>query len=343
MARARGLRAEPPAHQSSRSGRSHSDRLAEGERSSPMEPTISTRRSRRRSSRFSIRSWHAIAAHEWPAQEPFMETLAIDVSIPGIERALSYGDEVMSTREALHEDFYFSLLEFFKRTVGPPARGSQRAAGPDRARISARRRRCRMCASRCALSAWPTDPAADASRISRRPMPRPVSRRSTGSSPRFPAKPSRAAPARAAPCAGSTAPGPRPAVLVTGGQHANETSAPVGTLRAVRRLLAQAGGATSPIFPSRTRTAMPCTAPLRRAIRAICIMPRATPPSATISNTAATNLSYEIGARNAGAGDVGRAAASSTCTATRRMNGRGPSRATCRAASSSGRSRRASS
>jgi hypothetical protein len=32
--------------------------------------------------------------------------------------------------------------------------------------------------------------------------------------------------------------GSRPAVLVTSGQHANETSAPVGTLRAVRRLLA---------------------------------------------------------------------------------------------------------
>ena len=40
------------------------------------------------------------------------------------------------------------------------------------------------------------------------------------------------------PVRGIYRPGSRPAVLVTGGQHANETSAPVGTLRAVRRLLA---------------------------------------------------------------------------------------------------------
>src|SRR3712207_9563243 len=40
------------------------------------------------------------------------------------------------------------------------------------------------------------------------------------------------------PVRGLYRPGSRPAVLVTSGQHANETSAPVGTLRAVRRLLA---------------------------------------------------------------------------------------------------------
>ncbi len=63
---------------------------------------------------------HALAAHEWPAAEPYAETIAIDVVISGIERPLPYGDEVMSTREALHEDFYFSLLEFFKRRSGRP-------------------------------------------------------------------------------------------------------------------------------------------------------------------------------------------------------------------------------
>jgi hypothetical protein len=39
------------------------------------------------------------------------------------------------------------------------------------------------------------------------------------------------------PVRGLYRPGARPAVLVTAGQHANETSAPVGALRAVRRLL----------------------------------------------------------------------------------------------------------
>jgi hypothetical protein len=40
------------------------------------------------------------------------------------------------------------------------------------------------------------------------------------------------------PVRGLYRPGSRPAVLVTSGQHANEVSAPVGTLRAVRRLIA---------------------------------------------------------------------------------------------------------
>jgi hypothetical protein len=61
-----------------------------------------------------------VAAHDWPATEPYAETIAIDVAIPGIERPLDYGDEVMSTREALHEDLYFSVLEFFKHRSGRP-------------------------------------------------------------------------------------------------------------------------------------------------------------------------------------------------------------------------------
>ena len=84
----------------------------------------------------------AVAAHDWPDEEPYAETLAIDVTIPGIERPLTYGDEVMSTREALHEDFYFSLLEFFKRKSGRPPEDRGVQPGQIVPDIRARRGRC---------------------------------------------------------------------------------------------------------------------------------------------------------------------------------------------------------
>lgn len=60
----------------------------------------------------------AVRAHRWPATEPFFEVLQIDIAMRGIERALDYGDEVISTAEALHEDLYFSILEHFHQLSG---------------------------------------------------------------------------------------------------------------------------------------------------------------------------------------------------------------------------------
>ncbi len=63
----------------------------------------------------------ALAAHSFPATTPFFEVLEIAAGIPGIERPLPYGDEVLSTAEALHEDLYFSILEYLKHRAGLPA------------------------------------------------------------------------------------------------------------------------------------------------------------------------------------------------------------------------------
>ena len=62
----------------------------------------------------------AIAAHPWPATKPIFDTLEITVETAGIERRIPWHDECVSTREALHEDFYFSLLEFFQAHAGLP-------------------------------------------------------------------------------------------------------------------------------------------------------------------------------------------------------------------------------
>ncbi len=62
----------------------------------------------------------AIANHAWGDQEPYFEELNIRVVHPAKDISLPVGDEVVSLREALHEDFYFSLLEFFQKKSGRP-------------------------------------------------------------------------------------------------------------------------------------------------------------------------------------------------------------------------------
>ncbi|MEO6984778.1 MAG: M14 family zinc carboxypeptidase [Paralcaligenes sp.] len=69
----------------------------------------------------------AVTQHDWGSVEPYFNQLRVAMSLPGIERCLSYGHEHLSTTEAMHEDIYFSLLEFFQRHSGraPGNRGLQ--------------------------------------------------------------------------------------------------------------------------------------------------------------------------------------------------------------------------
>ncbi|HEV7434596.1 MAG TPA: M14 family metallopeptidase, partial [Pseudorhizobium sp.] len=62
----------------------------------------------------------AVVAYPWAAEEPYFEELNIRVAHPAEDEPLPVGDEVVSLREALHEDFYFSLLEFFQKKSGRP-------------------------------------------------------------------------------------------------------------------------------------------------------------------------------------------------------------------------------
>lgn len=62
----------------------------------------------------------AVAEHDWGQDEPYFEELNIRVLSPCEDQPLAIGDEVISLREALHEDFYFSLLEFFQKKSGRP-------------------------------------------------------------------------------------------------------------------------------------------------------------------------------------------------------------------------------
>lgn len=62
----------------------------------------------------------AVAHHAWGDTEPYFEELNISVSMPVKDQKLAYAEEAISLTEALHEDFYFSLLEVFQKKSGRP-------------------------------------------------------------------------------------------------------------------------------------------------------------------------------------------------------------------------------
>ncbi len=181
------------------------------------------------------RAMAALMAHEWPAQEPYAETIAIDVAIPGVERALAFGDEVMSTREALHEDFYFSLLEFFKRRSGRSHEDRSLQPGqivPD-IRAGEGDAHVRVTLRPFGEPQDPPRPEQDMEKAEAAPGLAQIHRELAA----LPGEPFEGVSREGRPVRGLYRPGSRPAGLVTSGQHANETSAPVGSLRAMRRLL----------------------------------------------------------------------------------------------------------
>lgn len=63
----------------------------------------------------------AVARHPWPKRTPLFDELRIAVATTGIERPLDCGLELVSTFDALHEDLYYGVLEWFQQRAGLPA------------------------------------------------------------------------------------------------------------------------------------------------------------------------------------------------------------------------------
>lgn len=184
----------------------------------------------------------AVTQHDWGTSEPYFERLSIRADIPGIDYALPVDEEIVSTCEGLHEDAYFSLLEFFQRHSHRPSgdRGLQPGQiapdirltdGPARLRITLESFEppqpliIQPTASPLADRTTPLSAAEIAARV-----------QACGGTPIM-------APTRQQrQVYGTYVRGPGPAVLISGAQHANETSGVVGALRATRRLL-EAGDA----------------------------------------------------------------------------------------------------
>jgi hypothetical protein len=183
----------------------------------------------------------SVRAYPWGRDEPYFERLDIRVDIPGIERALGYEDEVISTVEALHEDLYFGLLEIFQRHSGRPLgnRGLQpgqivpdvrRVDGPARARVELK-------AFPAAAATVPdgtglpldqADGALSFARIAHEMA-------AIGGEP-YTVRTRQGRPVLCTCIKGANKP-----VVISGGQHANETSGVVGALRAAQILKRQPG------------------------------------------------------------------------------------------------------
>jgi hypothetical protein len=195
------------------------------------------------------RAVEAVRAHKWGAQEPYFDRLVIRGDIPDVDRRLPYGDECLSTAEALHEDLYFSILEFFKQRAGREITDRTIQPGqivPD-IRQAAEAPHVRVALepapqerpSSEAASGETAEGAADANGASLEAAKAPLAladvRRATSALPgrQFGG---RSRQGRDVP--GVFRAGRRPPVVITAGQHANETTGVVGALRAARRLAA---------------------------------------------------------------------------------------------------------
>lgn len=179
-----------------------------------------------------------VRRHSWERGEPYFDRLELRVDIPAIEFALDRDEDLVSTCEALHEDLYFSLLEHFQRLSGlPPGdRGLQpgqivpdvRAhAGPARLRIA-------TCAFAAPATVVPRAPDGPLELVDAPLAPDGIA----GVMAALGGRPFQATSRQGRPVLGAYVAGPGPAVLISAGQHANETSGVVGALRAAQALQA---------------------------------------------------------------------------------------------------------
>ncbi|HDM8048640.1 TPA: peptidase M14 [Vibrio fluvialis] len=179
-----------------------------------------------------------IAQHDWPNHAPYFQRLEINIQLPTEDDALGYDHEVISLREALHEDLYFSIQEWFKTREGKNATARDCQPGQIVPNIT-----------RCAGSQVHIDVALTAYQHTHSTHTaevlasagHPLSEQQVmfeletlGGEP-FAAHTVSGKRVNATYIAGSDK-----AVVVSGGQHANETTGVVGVLRAARLLSQQA-------------------------------------------------------------------------------------------------------
>ena len=187
----------------------------------------------------------AIAAYDWGDREPYFEELNIAVSLPMVDHRLPYGEESISLSEALHEDIYFSLLEIFQKKSGRPV--GDRGLRPGQIVPVVQCRDGSLSARVEVRSFDATDTFVEAQSLegATRPLSAQQIQReliNIGGE-RFTATSYVGRDILATYVKGTDVP-----MMVSGGQHANETTGVVGALRAATRLI-QRGGAHFSISP----------------------------------------------------------------------------------------------
>ncbi|MEJ8853598.1 peptidase M14 [Variovorax robiniae] len=178
-----------------------------------------------------------IRHHGWPAEEPYFERLDIRVDLPGIASAPARETGWINTHEALHEDLYFSLLEVFQQRSGRPAGDRRLQPG----QIVPDIRPGKKGAVRLRISVGPWTPSGKASEL---PDDAPLARAVAPLAPvrvaqeldRIPGQRFEATSLQGRAVTGVYRQGAGAALIISGAQHANETSGVVGALRAAQEL-----------------------------------------------------------------------------------------------------------
>ena len=208
------------------------------------------------------RAIECVQGHAWPGSEPYFERLDIRVDLPGIHYAPMQETGFIDTQEALHEDLYFSLMEIFQRRSGRPEGDRRMQPGqivPD-VRSSSGAIRLRVAVESYPTIAAVTETAADVttSVISSKtgsgdvPLAESVAplapARIASELSRIAGQRFEATTRQGRTVAGVYRAGTGPAVIISGAQHANETSGVVGALRAAK-VLAQQTNAHFALIP----------------------------------------------------------------------------------------------
>lgn len=181
----------------------------------------------------------AVRGHAWSYTLPLFDTLEIAIATTGIERRLPFGEETIDTFEALHEDCYYGALEFFKaraglddadRTLQPGHIVPLISRSEDDTRVTVR-----LAAHRRVDP--PVDTALVLDSADRSLAPVEVE----AAMERLPGERFGVTSFQGRPVAGLHVRGTLPGLVVTAGQHANESSGVVGALRAAPLLNALPG------------------------------------------------------------------------------------------------------
>jgi hypothetical protein len=180
---------------------------------------------------------NAVANHGWGSTEPYFGELNITVELPAEDRRLPLGEEVVSLSEALHEEFYFSLLEVFQKKSGRPLgdRGLQPGQIVPEIRLAEKAPSVRVEVRPLfaeEISADDQHPLAAAKAPVSVDQVRKELAAIEGHA--FEARSRAGRPVEARYRKGSDKP-----VMISGGQHPNETTGIVGALRAARALAAR--------------------------------------------------------------------------------------------------------
>jgi hypothetical protein len=189
----------------------------------------------------------SVRGHVWPAQEPYFERLDIRVELPGIDEPLPVGHECVSTLEALHEDIYFGLLEFFQERSGRIPGDRRLQPGQIVPDVRPTGSAPRVLVTLKEFQSAPTEPAVVTGPVLEALETAPPATRVAGELARIEGLRLFATSRQGRLVEAVYHQGQGAAVLVSGGQHANETSGVAGALRAAHVLQAQ--GANFAVLP----------------------------------------------------------------------------------------------